>query len=504
MLFRFYQEPFKNYKMDEAATRTMLGRFDFTNEAAHRIADAGHQGLNRLTDMAELTDEDVTSICYNVRRPGGTVQDANGNQVQDRGSNISFLAEQKLKYVVYFIKHRGRCSDAVAFGDVVPDNVNAIKPLYQEEKVHKDPDMTEAKDLIDKKDWNKTFENIDEYIGKFNGIQGTPLLYLCRETIEPQDNPADGWATERLRMIGRAPHTALVNGQPVPTATYKTDNTKLWDIILAITRDQGDVWTYAKAGKATKDGRLAYLTVRRHYLGANFQETQKAFHENRIRSTQYHGEKRKMDFKKYSTMIFDSIQALNAMKADGYQGVDGRSAVRYLLDGIKDDSLDATKNTIFASQDLRGDFDQCVALFQDFITSRKANDKTSLNISETNSEKNQNGKRFQGGHKAGKKGPSGVEYRYYKTAEYLKLSPDQKEDLRQWRQSRNNGLSKEPPTKKRKSEIKAVATEVVEQLKDLQLSDGKKVTFEDNEEGEQTNATNKHLTRQNGKRGDKK
>jgi hypothetical protein len=277
----------------------------------------------------------------------------------------------------------------------------------------------------------------------------------------------------------------------------------LWDIILAITRDQGDVWTYAKAGKATKDGRLAYLTVRRHYLGANFQETQKAFHESRMRSTQYHGEKRKMDFKKYSTTIFDSIQALNAMRADGYAGVDDRSAVRCLLDGIKDDSLDATKNTIFASQTLRGDFDQCVALFQDFITSRKVNDKTSLNISDTKSEKNQNGKRFQGGHKTGKKGPSGVEYRYYKSAEYMKLSPDQKEDLRQWRQGRNNGLSKEPPHKKRKSQINEVATAVVEQLKDMQLTDGKTVTFEDNNEGEQSNATNPALTRQKGRRGNK-
>ena len=83
--------------MDQAATRTMLQRFGFTVDASHRVADAGHQGLNQLADFAELTDEDVTSICYNVRRPGGTVDDGHGNQVQDRGQNISFLAEQKFK-----------------------------------------------------------------------------------------------------------------------------------------------------------------------------------------------------------------------------------------------------------------------------------------------------------------------------------------------------------------------------------------------------------------------
>ena len=51
----------------------------------------------------------------------------------------------------------------------------------------------------------------------------------------------------------------------------------------------------------------------------------------------------------------------------GYTGIDPRSKVRYLLDGIKTDKFDSVKTRIMSDATLRNDFDACVTLYQDFI-----------------------------------------------------------------------------------------------------------------------------------------
>ena len=128
------------------------------------------------------------------------------------------------------------------------------------------------------------------------------------------------------------------------------------------------------------------------------------------------------------------------MKEHGFAGVDARSAVRYLTDGIKDSSLDATKNTILASEELRANFEGCVQLFKDFIGQRGVN-KT-LNVSEVStgngkrkSEDDDGDEKHVHFAKGQKKGKSGVQFRYYKRAEYAKLNEEQRAELHQWRKS---------------------------------------------------------------------
>ena len=51
----------------------------------------------------------------------------------------------------------------------------------------------------------------------------------------------------------------------------------------------------------------------------------------------------------------------------GYTGIDSRSKVRFLLDGIKTDKFDAVETRIMSDEKLRSDFDSCVTLCQDNI-----------------------------------------------------------------------------------------------------------------------------------------
>ena len=206
---------------DLVAMRTMFGRLGFSDDATHAMADAEGQNLDNLDDFAQLTDTEVESLCAIVRRPGGTVDDGHGVQIPNRGVNVSFLSEKKFKLAVYFVKHKRRCSEAVAINDITVANITALQSLYDQEKAHKEPDITEAEKIIDKRNWNKTFENLDDFIGKHLGLRGNPLTYLCRENQAPTAAPVGGWVDERLHMIERGPHFANnAAGNPVPTPTF--------------------------------------------------------------------------------------------------------------------------------------------------------------------------------------------------------------------------------------------------------------------------------------------
>ena len=63
------------------------------------------------------------------------------------------------------------------------------------------------------------------------------------------------------------------------------------------------------------------------------------------------------------------------MKQHGYSGIDERSKVRHLTNGIKTKALDSVKTQILSSAALRNDFSACVNLFQDFID-QDANQET--------------------------------------------------------------------------------------------------------------------------------
>ena len=67
-------------------------------------------------------------------------------------------------------------------------------------------------------------------------------------------------------MISKAPIGTTVGGVTTFDPTFKKDNTRVWTLLAAITRDQ-DCWTYVKPFQRKQDGREAYLALRNHYIG---------------------------------------------------------------------------------------------------------------------------------------------------------------------------------------------------------------------------------------------
>eukprot|EP00978_Attheya_sp_CCMP212_P016839 scaffold44472_cov54-Attheya_sp.AAC.4 len=82
---------------DLASTRQLLVRMCFTNAAAAVITD--EQGVDELSEIKILTDDEIASLCKVVRRPGGAVPNPNAHVAGQpatytaRGESVSMIAK---------------------------------------------------------------------------------------------------------------------------------------------------------------------------------------------------------------------------------------------------------------------------------------------------------------------------------------------------------------------------------------------------------------------------
>ena len=167
-------------------------------------------------------------------------------------------------------------------------------------------------------------------------------------------------------MIARAPIRVENTGNAAYTADYLVDRSKVWELISDLTRDQ-DCWLYVRLAQSTRDGRLAFLGLKNHYIGKNNVDNMSSCAEAKLKDTSYFGEKRRWNFEKYVKTHVDQHSILTGLVKHGYSGIDDQSKVRHLMAGIKTKVLYPVKTHIMASAVLRNDFDACVNLYKYFI-----------------------------------------------------------------------------------------------------------------------------------------
>ena len=207
--------------------------------------------------------------------------------------------------------------------------------------------------------------------------------------------------------------------------SFLTDRVTVWEKLMPIFQNH-ESWTYIKQARKAKNGRIAYRLVYAHYLGPNNVDHLAGKAENRLRSMVYCGETRKWNFERYVTEHKEQHIVLQNLEEYGYKGIDDRSKVRHLNDGIKAENLTVIKSTILASATLRSDFDGCVTLYKDFIQQSDLAPEAKIAGVQT-------------GDKSGGGSDSVVEDRYYKGKEYKQLSKDQKDAMREMRRKHKGG-----------------------------------------------------------------
>ena len=437
-----------------AALRAALVRLGTTAEVANEITAT--QGIDTIEELRILTDDEVETLCHAIRRPGGLMPNPAFNaaggaaaavaagipaQITHTGHVISARAENNIKLAAYFLRFKERTSRAPDAASITLANVRSLLDHKKWEETHDDVDAP----TLDEKDWPHTIEAIEEW---FRGCLGDsskiPLAYVIRTDEDPAGDPAAGWTSKADELIGRAP--IRVGGNPVPN--FLADNIKVWELLSGLTRKH-TCWTYVKPFQRARDGRGAFLALRNHYLGPNNVDNMASLAEKKLAMTTYTGERHRWTFEKYVMLHKDQHSILEGLTEHGYVGIDERSKVRYLLDGIKTDDLNVIKGQILATATLRNDFDACVTLFRDYLLQIKADKVTkhatiaAVTTNETNHEEHD------------KVTPDmAVEDRYYKIPEYKRLSRAKKLGLKLISEKRGGKKTTKIPKKPGSSILK--------------------------------------------------
>lgn len=422
-------------------------RLGMSDAAAAAIVD--EQGINSILELQLLTDTEIENLCKVVRRPGGTMPNPaatghdtrNANQpdiIPNPGIPVSLRAENNLKLAAYWCRFRVKTSRTTEPADIQLDEIRKIRSLRDWELAHEDPKVPE--NLINNRDWTKTMDGIVEHLRNCLGSTGIPLAYVVRESIAITGDPT--WPTFQDEMINRAP---IMNaGTTIYNEIYLQDNQEVWNIISSLTREH-PCWTYVKPAQKKRDGRAAFKALYDHYLGPNNVDTMATTAERALANASYHGEKKRWNFERFVSMQVDQHTILQGLTAHGYSGIDERSKVRYLLDGIKTKALDSVKAQILSSPILRTNFAQCVTLYKDFIDQQSPEDKQ-LNVSSTVSNYDNTTKKpnYTKGRNVKFSKDDEVQDRYYSKKEYHKLSQSAKLKLKRLREARGHTPNKRP------------------------------------------------------------
>ena len=419
---------------DLPALRSALERLGFSGDARTNITEADHQGISSLNIIKRMTDDDVETLMRTVRKPGGTIAQADGTRIANPGIAVSAFAEKNFKLMVYFLRHKERTSRTLQAADITLDNVNAIRELREVEHQHEDPTNPE----FDTRDWPKVFDGINEWLDDCHGVTGVPLSYVIRpdEAVPTEaDDPSTGYETVQLEMIARAP----IKVADAYVATYKSDRVRVWNKLSAVFRDK-DCYTYMRTYQRSKDGRKAFIALKDHYLGSNNVANMASAAEAKLRTSTYKNEGRRFNFEKCARLHKEQHTILEGLTMCDYAGIDDGSKVRYLMGGIQNSQLETVKTQILASPNLLRDFDACVDLYKNYIqqagSAMQARDAKIAGLGQEDPKKRKRDPKDV-------KPDMSVELRYYKKHEYGKLTNAQKAALKIKRDERDGKKQKQ-------------------------------------------------------------
>jgi hypothetical protein len=319
------------------------------------------QGLGTSNDYIGLTESDIEDVCKIIRRPGGTIPNPLAGRggrgmmppplhLPNPGSQIGHLHEKRLKLVRYFMFHLQR---------VQRDFDPAIATLFTLQQIYqlKDVDDEETKPtmpdkLVKTEKVREVIENIESVLFTMKGINGVPLLYVVRDLValptgQGDDvDPGFGLPTYTQEMIRRAPHIGVY---------FREAQKSVWNIIRHVTHG-GPGWNWVQSFARLQDGRNAFLSMKRYYLGESYTRRIQIAAETTMSTAFYNGQVRTFRFGDYVDKLkgaFSDIESTGEI-------IDQQRKIRILMQGISDNRLRTGKATVLANTNMYGDFETVV------------------------------------------------------------------------------------------------------------------------------------------------
>ena len=417
------------------------------------------EGIATVDDLEEFQDEDIKAVQDNLRKPAGTVPDPS-NPGQRMGAPSYVLGAKSVKRLkiaaaaVRYYQTIGRETSAanMHFTNVLKNFGEQWEAIKQKEE-DDEPDVPKITRTLPIVRWTESFE---DFLHQIIGSRHISLAYLVRETVE-----AATPAPPLLNNRSYSHEHGSVMGELIARAThdhtkYKDDNQKLYSFLEEATRSTQYASSIRPFSRA-KNGREAYLALKRQYAGRDKWQAEIKKQENFIHTRVWKGTSN-FTLESFITQHRAAHVSLErCAQSVPHQIPNERTRVIHLLDAIQcgDAALQAAIAHIKSQADdpagLGSNFEEAAAYLLQFCPvskKRKAQPmERTYNVSSVGISHDDGKKRTKPN-----KGETGVELRYYKPKEYRKLSADQVEELRKWR--KDNGLSKETKQSKSKPNLK--------------------------------------------------
>ena len=411
-----------------------------TNKANAMIAE----GLDEVSVLAELYEDDgdlITTLCQNVRKPAGTIDDptwaapgevAEGDpipiapQVPKPGLAISAICEQRLvlgAYAASIYAKTGRPLDTAILNRQRLKEFKAHKSAVDN---HQEPDS--LPDISKSFTVIKFLDQLPTYLRDVLGVSGIALSYVIRHTaIPPVPLPAlranKPWVEAHSSIMEDLIDYAVHEGP-----AYDDDNAAVFRIISTALAGTSAMVSITKHQRK-RNGRQAYLDLVTHNMGSSKWEKVVENAESLLSSRVWNGKNARYPLRIHISKHREAYNDLERASHNiTYAPPNETSRVCWMLSSIQtnDATILSAKTTIQADPTKKDDFEEAADFLLITAPDSKAGNHNKLQrISATKLGKIHTGPK------------TGVEIRFYKRGEWLKLTPEERAEVMDSRKNKD-------------------------------------------------------------------
>ena len=441
------------------------------------------EGITSPDDLADFDKDTMAQVAENLRKPNDRV--SNPDKGAPAGSTIPrpayvFGAKSQKRLLeacdlIRYYETTGRPLTAPSIRYNVIKNFTeqwkALKARNEEDP----PDVPKITRTLPILKWTEAF---DDYLNRKIGNRMIPLPYVVRETVAVPTAPnlandcphSTEHGSVEAELIARAGHNH---------PRFRDDNAQVYYLLEEATRSTAYAASL-KPFQRTKNGRAALISLRTQYAGRDKWEAEIKRQDDFLHTRQWKGQTN-FSLEKFVAQHRNAYVSMQQCSEHiAFQLPNEHTRVGYLLDAIQtsdaglqaamaqiqtDDGANGKRNKFEATASYLLPYDPVIKKRRD-----TKNDKDGL-IGDTQATEIAAASGF--GTKPGI-GKTGVHLRFHTKSEYSRLTPEQKLELKTWREHNKGKAQHGKPSPKHDEPTKssqakqiaaAVSKEVAKRLK---------------------------------------
>ena len=395
------------------------------------------EGLNLVTDFADFNEETLNDAFKNMKFS----QAGDPNAVPPVLPVVGMPLGAQQKYRIHTARiafkyltdtSRPVTGQTMNYSTVLKDFRTEWDSIVKLEEQNNNDLPTISRELQIMQ-WQPAFV---DHLSSVFGVRGIPLTYVIREKASVTPHSEDPFKQRKLYGNSESILDDLVTRCSHIHPLFKTDNNKVYKLLAEATLGTQYATTVTTFSRR-KDGRAAYLALINSHVGGDKWEQTVETNVDIIMNRKWNGMNYKLE--KFCNQHRQAHAKLLDAKAHGADvpDINATSKVKYLINNIthQDSDLRAAIALIRNDQPagIKSDFEGAIKILlpvDPFKPRGGFKRKFEVSFVEGNGSKTSANKTSYG------TGKTGVELCFHKPKEYKNLTDEQKDELRQWRQSK--------------------------------------------------------------------